>query len=64
MIARILGCLLLPVKWLVVGFFRVLGWLYMVVLAAFSLSCISLPILILLILLGIIFKQFPPPLYH
>ena len=61
---RVLGWLLLPVKWLIVGFFRVLGWLYVIVLAAFSLSWVSLLLLILVILLQIIYKDFPPPLYH
>lgn len=61
---RVLGWLLLPLEWLIVGFFRVLGWLYVIVLAAFSLSWISLPILIFIVLLQIIYKELPPPLYH
>jgi len=60
---RVLGWLLLPVKWLIVGVFRAIGWVYMVVLFAVSLPWISLNILILILLLSFIFIG-PPPLYH
>jgi len=63
MIAEILGWLLLPVKWLIVGFFRVLGCLYVIVLLAFC-PPYNLLVLILIVLLEIIFKELPPLPYH
>ena len=61
---RVLGWLLLPVKWLLVGVFRAIGWVYMVVLFSVSLPWIYLPVLTLIALLGIIITELPPPLYH